>query len=191
MSELVTYTPEEMEEIQKFLADPRLPDAFETYVKDWIGSRLGVAPFEQLIGIPNVIFHLADTVTTEESTTSASFVNLTTTGPTLTGLADGRWLFFWGCQMRESGGAEVIPQMGLEPSWALISNSHVAEGIIGANNREGAAYARAYDGIDGPAAKDSSGLGNNSVTAKYRRQSGTGTPNFSVRWLAAIRIGEA
>lgn len=182
-----TYSPEDLDQIERFLRDPSMSKALESWIQDWVAGHLMATPITQLLGHSSTTFRIAASVSTEHSTTSATFVDLTSVGPTLSQLANGRWLAFWGCLVRDSGGVEVDAAMGISLNAGAASDTHAAHGRIAANGRSGVGYARHFGVFGAPALTSAH---NNELKAKYRRASGSGTPNFSNRWLVAIRTGD-
>lgn len=189
MPGLETYTQADLDRLVKMLSSGEGEKQLMSWIQDWVARQFAVTQASQIIGTPLMLFNEAPPVETEESTTSATFGNLTTIGPTLSGMADGNWILIWGCLIRCTG-ADSVGEMGISPSWAGTSDSHVAQLTVPVNTQGNACYSRAF-GTQGPAVVDASGKGNSSATAVYRRQSGTGTVFFKNRWLVAVRTGPA
>lgn len=170
--------PTQLADIEKMLGSPlALPSSFTTWWVDWLAGELSPMVL-QLGGAAQLFFHAAPTVATEESTSSGSFVNLATTGPVLSGLSNGRWLFFWGFNLEAVTGTPT-GIMGLDVNGGGADANNVARAF---GQVEG-------DFIPGVYAQLISILGNdnNTVTAKYAALGGT--PYFRHRWLVGVRVG--
>ena len=188
MPGLEEYTQDDLKVLAKMLISSQGENELMSWIKDWVSAHLAITQGSQIIGVPLMLFAEATPVVTEESTVSATFVDLSTRGPELTGMADGNWIIIWGCLIRESGALDTVAQMAVQPSWAGLSDSQVASAQVFASTKSSAVFSRAF-GAQGPAVVDSTGRGNSSIRGMYRRQAGTGTPNFSNRWLVAVRTG--
>lgn len=187
MPGLETYSTEDMQKVVDLLADKAGEEAFMTWVEDWVARNLAITAATQLLGYDQLLFRMATSVTAAETYASTTFGDLATVGPTLSELADGNWLVFWGCLIDVTG-SDVTAAMGVQPNSAAVSDSHVASSFVSAGTGKGAVYVRHF-GVEG--APSISGTGNNTITAKYARMSGTGTTTFRNRWMAAVRTGPA
>jgi hypothetical protein len=187
MAGLETYSQADLDKLVKILNDSGGEDEFMSWIEDWAAGHL-MTQGAQIVGQPLLLFEEAPPIEDAQSTTSATFVDLGTRGPELTKMADGNWIAIWGCLVTNDAGGDVVAQMSILPSWAGESDSQVASTASAVSTRANMVYSRAF-GAQGPAAVDSTGQGNNSMRARYRRQSGTGTPTFSNRWLVAVRTG--
>ncbi len=188
MAGLETYSQEDLDRMVQMLTTAEGEKQLMSWVTDWVGRSLAVTQGSQIIGVPQLAFVEAPMVASPGSTTSGTFVDLTNIGPTLSGITDGNYIFFWGCTIQATGAGDVVGQMSILPSWAGGSDSHVAPCAIPLNTMNNAVYSRAF-GTQGPAVVDSSGQGNNSARARYRRQSGAGTAVFTNAWMCAVRVG--
>lgn len=168
-------TDQEMQLLEKLLGNWRLiPDKFKADMVDYLSVNPPAIPFSQVIGATQFAPYSAADVTTGETTTSTSFTDLATVGPTLTGLSDGSYLFFFGAAMIQSDHT-------LSQCMALKVNSTeavIAESAI--NNSE------QYVTGSRVVLKTLAGGGNNTVTCRYRVDGGTGT--WSYRWMHALRV---
>jgi hypothetical protein len=188
MAGLESYTQQDLDRIVKMLSEAEGEKQLMSWVTDYVSTHLAVTQGSQIIGVPLLVFQEAPPIATPESTTSATFVDLATRGPELTKMADGNWIVIWGCLMENNAAGDVVGEMGVQPSWAGLSDSQVASAAVAVNLRCNCVYSRAF-GAQGPAAVDATGQGNNSIRAQFRRQSGLGTPTFLNRWLVAVRTG--
>ena len=165
----------------KLLANPLdFPDEFRKWVLDWLGQNLPPIPVTQLLGFVQTRAYTASDVATQEPQSSSSYARLATTGPIITGLNDGTYVVFFGCEM----GMQVDGGGGSK-GWASLS-------VNGATPTDGKAV-RAYNGgtrIDVGWRADSvtcgAGPGNNTIELLYR--SSLGQEWFARRWMHAIRI---
>jgi hypothetical protein len=104
-----------------------------------------------------------NTVSTSQTTTSTSFVDLTTVGPTLTATTGVRGLILWGCQLTNSGAAAF--------SYMSFTGANFTASATAAVQSTGTAAIQACYSLflNGMTA------GSNTFTAKYAVTSGTGT----------------
>jgi hypothetical protein len=154
-----------------------LPSEFTTWWVEWLAGQLQ-PQILALGGAELIFFRAAASVAATESTASGSFVNLSTVGPTMSGLSNGRWLFFWGFNLEAVTGTP-IGVMGLDVNGGGADANHVAR----ANGQVNGDFIPAmYGQLLSILGSDS-----NTVTAKYAAISGT--PTFRHRWLAGIRVG--
>ncbi len=188
MAGLETYSQDDLKTLDAILRSPDGEKELMSWIKDWTAARAAVTQGSQIIGVPQLVFVEAPMVASPGSTTSGTFVDLTNIGPTLSGITDGNYIFFWGCTVQATGAGDVVGQMSILPSWAGESDSQVASCSAPLNTMNNACYSRAF-GTQGPAVVDPTGVGNNSARARYRRQSGAGTAVFTNAWMCAVRVG--
>lgn len=103
-----------------------------------------------------------NTVSTSQTTTSTSFVDLATVGPSLTITTGGRGLIIWGCQIVNSGAGS---------SYMSFTGANVTASITLAVQMSGTnpvqmVYSLFLNGMT---------PGSNTFTAKYAVSAGTGT----------------
>lgn len=154
-----------------------IPKTFET----WMTDRVAVAgldiPIGQIVGFTQYTAQFDSKQDASiETTTSATYTDLATVGPTLSGIPDGKYVFVYGCSMKisaASSGAEMTIQV----------NSTVPSTDADAAETQQTQFTSAASF----ALKTLSSGGNNTVTAKYRASSGTGS--FYRRRLIGLRIG--
>lgn len=143
----------------------------------WLEQRGLHIPVTQLIGFSQFTANIGTSIVTQETTTStASWADLATTGPTVAGLSDGRYLAMWGCQAFGSA-IDLGVNMGVSANGATPniddacqSNSTSAESIMSF------------------AAFTLSAGGNNTLTAKYK-MGNPGTGTYRRRRLLVLRYG--
>lgn len=156
-----------------------VPKVFET----WMTDRVAVAgldvPIGQIVGFNLFVPQIAPDIATEESTTSTTYVSLTTTGPELSGLPNGSYLLLYSAEARSSntdGASAISPQVNSTApsdgdSAAATGSSEI--GMVGFTTKTLTA-------------------GNNTITLKYRAAgSNPGTSSFKFRRLIALRYTNA
>lgn len=180
----MTYSPAELEQIDRYLRDPRLPPDFETWITEWVGGHLLSLPASSLLGAASFIYRVASQVDASETTASTTFVDLSTVGPELTQLANGRWLVFWGAKF-ENMSTDAHGYMGMSVNGSTPSDSQVAHNHEDVDGIQALMYARHF-GIGGAPALTADH--NNTLTAKYKASGGTA--RFEDRWMVALRTGD-
>jgi hypothetical protein len=149
-----------------------VPDKTVTWLTDQVALRGFGVPIGQVIGFTQ-FKPLVATVDTQESRSSATYGDLTTAGPTLSGLADGRYFVLWGSTLRNTTASAVAQQ-------ALFVNGTQQGDAVQAG-----AVSEFFSVFKFADVTLNTG-GNNTLTTKYRQQGG-GTADFYARGLAAIR----
>lgn len=145
-------------------------------LRTWFEQNPPAIPVSQIIGFNQFTAQNAS-VLTQETTTSTTFADLATVGPTLSSLPDGQYLFFLGCVAFNSGaGNQLTMSIDVNSAGASSSDQTAADGPA-------ATYKVNLVRV---VAKTLDNGGNNTVTCKYRVSAGTGT--FLNRWLIAIRF---
>ena len=164
------------QQVMEVLSDPmNLPSTFWDYmVKRWLRDA-PVFPISQVFGFSATVAQTATEIATSETTSSASFVDLATVGPTLTGIPDGKYLIIFGASSKNttagSGAKMSIDINGGGAADADSTNCAVDQFVDVARFRT----------------KTLANNGSNTITAKYRVTANTGT--FANRSLIAIRYG--
>lgn len=164
-----------------------IPKVFET----WMSDRVAVAgldiPISQIVGFTQFTATDSgfDSTIGAESTTSTTYVDLTTSGPKISGLADGSYLILFGCQPQNATTGDSAV-MSLSINGAAASDDYV----LSANAVTSAAYPAGAASCARAVAKTLLNGGNNTVTAKYRSVLG-GTATFGRRWMIALKTANA
>ena len=114
----------------------------------------------------------ADRIATSETTTSSSYANLATAGPTLTGLPSGRYVVMFGFTGGQAAGTTAF--MGVEVNAVAASDDEAAKASVAGPLSVMTCVSKTLT------------AGSNSITAKYK-QTGGGTGTFAGRWLVAFR----
>lgn len=161
--------------VRALLAKPagKTIDQLSSYILDYIQVNNLLLPISQIVGFSQFTAQIATPITTNETTGSTSYVDLTTTGPTLSGLSDGAYVFLFGAEAKNStGGDGAVMSLSYNGSGALDSDSAL---VTDTNFATIVGFATA-----------TLTSGANTVTAKYRADVG-GTANFQRRKLLALR----
>lgn len=144
----------------------------------WLNTQVEI-PILQVLGFQQFTFQPAPTIDTSQSTTSTTFVDLTTVGPLLTGLPDGKYAIFFGCQVGLSAADSAIMSLSINGAAATDTDSIVVTGINGD-----------FSSTSRLLLKTLQNAGNNSLTAKYRSNLGTSC-SFLRRWLIVMKYSNA
>lgn len=178
-------TPEELEGQRRFMSHPEtFPDAFKAWLIDFIAVNGALIPPSQILGGGLLKESNAAQIATAESTSSTSYTNLSTTGPTLSGLSDGTYLILLGCTMAATLNSwDAYMSISINGAAASDSDGWVSAWTVS----EGAAVE--YLAVSGSRAllKEISNENNNTLTAKYKT-GGVGV-DFSNRWMMALKVG--
>lgn len=109
------------------------------------------------------------TITTEESTTSTSYDDLATQGPTVTVQTGELALVMWSCEMRSSNSEPTTTRVTVDVTGDTNiagSDTRALTNSTGADGRHQSSHAVFYDDLN---------PGSNTFTMKYRTSSGTAT----------------
>ena len=141
-------------------------------LRTWLEQNPPAITIQSIVGYSQTTPQSATDVVPNETTTSLTFTDLATAGPTLTNLPDGNYLFIWGAAMTQSSSAGY---MGLKiNSTEATDNESAVNGAASIIPGARALVKRLSNG------------GNNTVTCRYRVDGGTG--GWQRRWLHAIRV---
>ena len=168
----------EVDLFQRALSAPlqSIPKEFETWLIDRIAVLLPLIPISQVVGFTQFTAQDAPNVLTQQSTTSTSYTDLSTVGPQLTGLPDGQYIIFFGAN-QFSVGAE--PNMSIQVNATAASDDDRVVTGAGTAAHQSRAVIKTLDNA-----------GNNTITVKYKSNSG-GSVTFFNRWMFALRIANA
>jgi hypothetical protein len=167
------------EEIRTYFQDPLgYEKEFKGWLPEWIGQSGIDIPISQVIGFSGFTVTVAPRINANELTSSASYGDLATVGPVLTGLPDGQYFIILGC----IGGSGAVRAVAMAPkvnsteavddNAAIISDTTVGAGGVGA------------------CAMTLDGGGNNTITARYRSVTGLNVA-ISNRWMAVLKYTNA
>jgi hypothetical protein len=154
------------------------PDALEQ-IALYIEQRGLRTPVSNIVGFQQFAAINATPVLTIESTASTTYTDLATTGPTLTGIANGNFLVLFGCRA-DPGGSTSAARMSISPNGAAASDNNSCSSDS-QNLIAGMSIMRAFT-----VQLTTTAAGGNTLQAKYR-VTGATTGNFGQRWLVALR----
>lgn len=156
------------------LADPmNLPSTFWDYmIKRWLRDA-PVFPISQVFGFTAFTAQSAPKIATSESTSSGTYVDLATTGPLLTLLPDGHYLFFYGAAHMNS-----VSGSGSKMSISVNGSTPVDSDATGVQT---AVFVNAMT----VSVQTLSNNGSNTVKAQYRVTANTGT--FADRFVIGLK----
>jgi hypothetical protein len=133
-------------------------------------------PFSQIAGASTFTAQFATTITTSETLTSSTPGDLTTPGPTLTGLGPGTYAVFWGC---DSSTAATTTQAQM---FVFYGGSSIGYGAIQQATTTASVMKFAPVTITGSS---------DSLTAKYASSDNATTATFANRTLLALKFANA
>lgn len=145
-------------------------------LKVWLEQSGLNLPISQVVGFQQFTAEAATRINTSENTTSGTYADLATVGPSITGLADGKYVLFFGAAVA-SAGAGSVPFMGISVNGDTPSD---VEATQGSDTTFGTAGSTAI-------IRTLSNGGNNTLTAKYKSSDGATSCAFNRRWLIALR----
>lgn len=157
--------------------DEVAPAALEGLAQ-WIEARGLRTPVSNIVGFAQFLAQAAPQIALIETTTSLTYTDLATVGPTLSGLADGNYVILFGCRSAQSVAAEgTAALMSISVNGATAVD---ADAIWTQSNTYQSAMNFAVKTLSG------GGAGGNTITAKYRMFA-AGTGSYGRRTLLAIR----
>lgn len=138
----------------------------------WLEQNPPAIGISNILGFSQFTAQPATTISVSESTTSATYTDLLTVGPALTGLPDGKYMLIFGGLVTSSaaGSAWMAPQI----------NATAASDTNGLSCGAGTTNSGAF------ACTVTLSGGSNTITMKYRTDSGA-TGTYTRRWLIALR----
>ena len=163
--------------LEKPVVQILLLNAFKEYMVQYLALNQPPLSISQVFGFEQFTAQSATPVLTEETTASVTYTDLATAGPTLTGLPDGQYVIFFGSSVDNSdaAGASIV-SVQINATGASDDDRTGGTGTVAVNATRGVV-------------KTLNAGGNNSITMKYRVGAGTGT--FGLRWMFALRSGNA
>ena len=141
----------------------------------WLEQNPPAIGISNILGFSQFTAEGASPVITQETTTSGTYTDLATVGPTITGLSDGQYVILFG-SLASTSVAGTAAIMSVQLNSATASDNDLAQ----SQSTNPTSIAR---GI----VKTLANSGNNTITAKYRTD-GTHTGTFSNRWLVALKF---
>ena len=142
--------------------------------KTWLEQNPPSIPVTQILGFTGFTFQPATTISTGQATTSTTYADLATVGPSLQGLSKGKYAIFFGAQ-----GQPTSPTVGLM--------SLTVTNVAAATDTDSIVFAAGANmSASRVVLKDLAQDGANGVAAQYRSSDG-GSVSFSNRWLIAVK----
>ena len=137
-------------------------------------------PVTQIVGFSGFTAKTASIVSATETRTSSTFGDLTTVGPTLSGLPDGQYLLLYGCtSWIGTVGAGKGANMSVQVNSASATTADQTVSQVGNPVSVMVARTKTLNG------------GGNTITAKYASTDNVATASFSDRWLIALKYANA
>ena len=163
--------------ILKLTHSLQLPKDTLSYLVETLALNQPQIPVSQLSGFTTFNPLSAPFVGDGESTTSTTFTDLGTAGPTLTAVPDGTYLLLFGALIKVSG-AGNFAYMGVK----LNTTEAVDADSVQTTNVQ-------FTHCSFAVKKTLSNAGNNTILARYHTDAAT-TATFGNRWLIAIKTSE-
>ena len=158
------------------------PESFPPQFKSWLTEHMSInmqpVPASLVRGGQSTTVVQAQ-VLTSEATTSTTYTALATAGPSVSDLADGNYLIWFG--FRSQPPNNTVALMALEVNGAAASDN---DAVSVANGATGAADMSSSRAISKTLANNN----NNTITAKYRVTAANST-SFQNRWMVVMRVG--
>jgi hypothetical protein len=140
------------------------PQEFKHWLSDFVAVGIPMIPYSHIFGSHVNIARSIESVSASESTTAAGYKDLTTVGPEITELADGKYLVAYGATSRDYTSISINGSTPVD-----------TDAIYGHEFNPAAAFMKVISVKE-----------NNLNTLKLQYK---GTRVFSFRWLFAMRIG--
>lgn len=152
----------------------QIPDAWLGQVYAYLQQHPIPTPISQIQGFSGYTIQAAPTINADESTTSTTPANLTTAGPTLTNIANGRYVVFFGASASITGGVgNPSGYMGVKVNSTEPSTGDAL--ILDSASRVPGVFIILVNLTAAP----------NTLLARYWVDSGTG--NYKHRWMLLLR----
>lgn len=169
---------QELDLLRRLFGNPlRFPKEYKTWLADYLALNIPDIPVSQLIGFTGFTVQVATRVNTSETTTSATFTDLATTGPQLTGLPDGQYMFAAATSILSSTNQDTFAGVKINSTDPADAD---CAALIGAS---GALLTVTFVSATLDAG------GNNTAKVVYRTAGGTAT--FARRQLIGLRFANA
>lgn len=143
-------------------------------LRTWLEQNPPAIPVTQILGFSQFTAASAPYIGTTETTTSLSFSDLATVGPTISGLSDGQYIIMFGAAASAASGDEA--DMGIQINGANVDPTQTVVTLSTSFTPAAMAVVTRL-----------SGGGNNTIVAKYLSLKG-GTASFGRRWMIALRF---
>lgn len=167
--------------LQELFSDPTLlPDSIKSWLPNYLGTNPPDIPIDNVVGFQQNAVTSAPVINAVETVQSVPYKDLTTVGPTLTGLSDGTYVVVYGCAaMISTGNSRARANISLNgalPDDTVTPQiyTQIATGMVGLSTST--------------VVRLSAGLGN-SIKLQYSSGALTSaTATFDRRYLSATRI---
>jgi hypothetical protein len=145
-------------------------------IAQWLEARGSAIPVSQLVGYRQGLA-LSGWVSTAGSTTSTTFTNLASAGPSITGLKDGPYVLMWGCTADTATPATDFAVMSVDLNNQGVAGTSTPGAFTNSSN--GNSIAIAFEVVF------KTGSTQNRVDAKYKSEFGA-QADFDNRWVVAM-----
>jgi hypothetical protein len=164
--------------VTRYLSSPlEFPSEFKKWLLDYLAQNIPPIPVNQLLGYVQTRAYVAEDIVTSEAQVSSSYDDLATVGPILTGMADGSYLVFHGCEIKSADGFSAKGWEALSINGSTPSDTKACRAFNG-GTRVDIAFRGELVTLDVG--------GNNEIAMQYR--SSLGIASFARRWMIAIRV---
>lgn len=150
-----------------------IPSDFMAYMFDWIQTQRLQIPISQVFGFTQFAAQ-SDFVSANEKTSSTTYTDLSTVGPTLGGLSDGKYVLIFGAAHAISA-TPAAARMAVQANSATPVDDDSTEAVT--DSLISCSRATVASVVNG---------NSNTFTAKYKATSGTAA--FESRWLVALKF---
>lgn len=152
-----------------------LPPQFMDYTVQYAALNPLPIPVSQLTGYSSQVPQSATPIETTETTTSDSYVDLSTAGPQLTNLPDGHYTVVYGaCASTDTASVGAIMSIDVNGVGAADADSTETQSL-------------AFTSIMRAVPKLVDGGNNSTITCKYRTGTSGKTASFGLRWMYAVK----
>lgn len=150
-------------------------------LRTWLEQNPPAVTISSIIGFEQFTVQVGTYVATQETTTSTTFTNLATVGPSLPELPNGQYIFAFGAIAFTDTALGFAARMSIDINGA------------GASTSDACATTIASPGLTSISRITTATLsaGNNTVTAKYLSDNNAHTMTFGNRWLIALKYANA
>lgn len=167
--------------VQKLFSAPnRIPASFFSYLLSYIEQANLLIPISQVAGFSQFNAQTT-TVLTQETTTSSSYVDLATVGPSLTGVPAGQYIVFFGAELTSTvNGDSAIASVSVNAA-APDENNFIIATVTGTT----------FDISTMRAFATTLTSDSNSLKIKYKSFPGGNSVKFAKRWITAFRYANS
>lgn len=153
----------------------QVSDKFLGQFRLWLEQNPPSIGISNILGFSQFTAQGATPINTSETTSSTTYTDLTTTGPQITGLPDGKYVVFFGATAKNSTAGRSA-NMGYQVNSDSVSTTEIC--LVNVTD---------FVSIVRASLATLSAGGNNTLAAKYSVANGADTGTFHYRWMIAIR----